>query len=124
METTDIVKTLVCPIWGLASWSSKRADKKNKLYGDATSPNDPPPTGAAAAGVVIIMILLFIPAILTLCGIIKAFMCGSNSTSLGASGFIWGLLGIFIPLPAIIYLFAGHCIPTIPVHVQDPEFSQ
>jgi hypothetical protein len=47
--------------------------------------------------------------IFTICGVIKAFMCGSNPTNLGGSGFIWGLLGLFIPLPAIIFLFAGHC---------------
>jgi len=109
METTDIVKTLVCPIWGLTSWCSKRTDKKNTLYGAAAPPTDALPTGAAYVGLVIVTVLLFIPAILTLCGIIKAFMCGSNKTNLGASGFIWGFLGLFIPLPAIIYLFAGHC---------------
>jgi len=123
METADIVKTLVCPIWGIASWSAKRTanNKKGNLYGDAP-PSAPPPPGAAAT-ILVLVCCIFVPAILTLCGIVKAFMCGSNPTSLGGSGFIWGLLGIFVPLPAIIYLFAGHCKTALPMeYVQDPGF--
>lgn len=103
MEREDVFKTLVCPAWGLTSWYSKDAEQKNRLYGGNGSDS------STAAGAMVVMIILFLSVILTLGGIIKAFMCGSNPTNLGGSGFIWGLLGLFIPLPAIIFLFAGHC---------------
>jgi len=121
-KPSDVIKTLVCPIWGLASWTSKRRNEKNdKVYGDA--PPAPPP--APGMGVVVIFLLLVIlPALLTVCGVIKAFMCGPNQTNPGASGFVWGLLGCVIPLPAIIYLFAGRCVPSVQVHLQDPYLSQ
>ena len=102
MERDDLVKTLVCPAWGLSSWHSKEAEKK-QLYGGSKDDKD------AMVGGTIFLIVMLLFGVLTVCGVVKAFMCGSSSTNLGGSGFIWGLLGLFIPLPAIIFLFAGHC---------------
>jgi hypothetical protein len=103
MQREDVFKTLVCPVWGLAAWRSKDTEKNGgPLYGES-------PQGNAGAAALIGAILVLVFFILTLCGIIKAFMCGSNPTNLGASGFVWGLLGLFIPLPALIFLFAGRC---------------
>jgi len=117
MEASDIVKTLVCPIWGIASWNSKRIEKQTdaQIYGDAPQAPGTISATAASLGIFLFVLLFVVLPVLAVCGIIKAFMCGPNPTNLGGSGFIWGILGIFVPGPvAIFYLFAGHCKSAIP----------
>jgi len=104
MENADVLKSLVCPLWGLSSWYSKDAERRRGLYGASDGGDKGAPAGAVVVAVIMILFGVF-----TLCGIVKAFMCGSKTTNLGGSGFIWGLLGLIIPLPAIIFLFAGNC---------------
>ena len=114
MERGDALRTLICPLWGLASRVASGAPTA-RIYGD--DGKEKRAEGASGVGAILLFAaLLFVPLVFFwLLPMFRAFSCGDAKTTMGASGVLWGLLILFLgPLLGFIYLVGGgRCLPAM-----------
>jgi len=115
MHRDDALRMLACPVWGLASWATREREREREppLYGASA---DARVSSAGLGALIVFVLLLGVTFILFwLLPMIRAFSCGDQSTTLGASGLVWGLLILFIgPIAGFVFFVAGgRCKPAL-----------
>jgi len=111
MHRDDALRMLACPVWGLASWATREREREPSVYGASKEDH----VSSAGWGALLVFTLLMgVTFILFwLLPMIRAFSCGDSSTTLGATGLVWGLLILFLgPIAGFVYFVAGgRCKP-------------
>ena len=111
VETCDVLCPLLSYLLKSKNINNNTANKDDdNVYGDAATTN-------AMTILSTIGIIILVCFVLALVGMIKAFSCGSSSTSMGLTGTGWGalilVLVILVPplgsLLGLIYAIAGKC---------------